>query len=244
MAGINAAQWVTKKESVILGRDQAYTGVMIDDLVTRGTSEPYRMFTSHAEYRLVLREDNADLRLTPLAKELGIVDDQRWQRFSWKRDAIANEQARLDTTYIQPGQLSAERSAQLFGNVLEREYSLASLLRRPATEYRSFAELSELGPLISDVEVIEQLEIQAKYAGYMQRQQAEIEKTKRLQETIIPNEFDYSTVTGLSNEVLQKLSTIRPHTISQAAQISGVTPAAVSLLVVHLKARGQMRKRA
>ena len=244
MAGINAAQWVTKKESVILGRDQAYTGVMIDDLVTRGTSEPYRMFTSRAEYRLVLREDNADLRLTPLAKDLGIIDDQRWQRFSWKRDAIANEQARLDTTYIQPGRLSAERSAQLFGNVLEREYSLASLLRRPATEYRSFAELSELGPLIRDVEVIEQLEIQAKYAGYMQRQQAEIEKTKRLQETIIPNEFDYSTVKGLSNEVLQKLSTIRPHTISQAAQISGVTPAAVSLLVVHLKARGQMRKRA
>ncbi len=244
MAGINAAHWVKQKEAVILGREQAYTGVMIDDLVTRGTSEPYRMFTSRAEYRLVLREDNADLRLTPLARELGIVDEQRWQRFSWKRDTIADEQERLDATFIQPGQLSAERSTQLFGNVLEREYSLASLLRRPETRYRNFAELSELGPLVNDFEVIEQLEIQAKYAGYMQRQQADIEKTKRMQETVIPSEFDYASVKGLSNEVLQKLSAIRPHTVSQAARISGVTPAAVSLLVVHLKARGQMRKRA
>ena len=244
MAGINAARWIKQKEPVILSRDQAYTGVMIDDLVTRGTSEPYRMFTSRAEYRLVLREDNADLRLTPMARELGIIDEQRWQRFKWKRDTIVKEQARLDATFIQPGQLSHDRSTQLFGNVLEREYSLASLLRRPETNYRSFAELSELGPLVSDIEVIEQLEIQAKYAGYMQRQRADIEKTKRMQETVIPNEFDYTTVKGLSNEVLQKLSTIRPHTISQAARISGVTPAAVSLLVVHLKARGQMRKRA
>lgn len=244
IAGINAAHLATQKEAIILRRDQAYMGVMIDDLVTRGTSEPYRMFTSRAEYRLVLREDNADLRLTPMARELGIIDDQRWQRFSSKRDAIASEQTRLDTTFVQPGQLPAELSTRLFGNVLEREYSMASLLRRPETKYRNFAEIFELGPLVSDAEVVEQLEIQAKYAGYMQRQQAEIEKTQRMQETIIPQEFDYASVKGLSNEVLQKLSTIRPHTVSQAARISGITPAAVSLLVVHLKARGQMRKRA
>ena len=244
IAGINAAHLATQQEAIILRRDQAYIGVMIDDLVTRGTNEPYRMFTSRAEYRLVLREDNADLRLTPMARELGIIDDQRWQRFSWKRDTITSEQARLDTSFVQPDQVPAELSTQLFGNVLEREYSMASLLRRPETKYRNFAELSELGPFVSDVEVVEQLEIQAKYAGYMQRQQAEIEKTQRMQETVIPQEFDYAAVKGLSNEVLQKLSTIRPHTVSQAARISGITPAAVSLLVVHLKARGQLRKRA
>ena len=244
IAGVNAARLANQRDAIVLTRDQAYTGVMIDDLVTRGTNEPYRMFTSRAEYRLMLREDNADLRLTSLAWEKGLIDEERWRRFCLKRDMIAREQSRLETTFIQPGQLSTECSTNLFGTVLEREYSLASLLRRPETKYRSFAAIPDLGPWANDAEVIEQLEIQAKYAGYMQRQQADIEKTKRLQETIIPSEFDYTKVKGLSNEVLQKLTTIRPHTISQAARISGITPAAVSLLVVHLKARGQVRKRA
>lgn len=244
MAGINAAHLAKQKEALILRRDQAYIGVMIDDLVTRGTSEPYRMFTSRAEYRLVLREDNADLRLTTVANELGLVDAERWQRFSWKKDVISQEQDRLKRTFVQADQLTAQQSKQLFGSVLEREYSLANLLRRPEVNYRNLAELPELGPFATDNEVIEQLEIQAKYAGYMQRQQAEIDKTKRMQETVIPSEFDYASIKGLSNEVLQKLSAIRPQTVSQAARISGVTPAAVSLLVVHLKARGQVRKRA
>lgn len=244
MAGINAAHLAKQKDALILRRDQAYIGVMIDDLVTRGTSEPYRMFTSRAEYRLVLREDNADLRLTTIANEHGLIDAERWQRFSWKKVALSQEQERLKRTFIQADQLTVQQCKQLFGNVLEREYSLANLLRRPEVNYRNLAELPELGACVTDNEVVEQLEIQAKYAGYMQRQQAEIDKTKRMQETAIPSEFDYASIKGLSNEVLQKLSTIRPQTVSQAARISGVTPAAVSLLVVHLKARGQVRKRA
>lgn len=244
MAGINAAHLAEQKEALILRRDQAYIGVMIDDLVTRGTSEPYRMFTSRAEYRLVLREDNADLRLTTIANQVGLIDAERWQRFSWKKNVISQEQERLNRTFVQADQLTAQQSKQLFGSVLEREYSLANLLRRPEVDYRNLSELTELGPFAADNEVIEQLEIQAKYSGYMQRQQAEIDKTKRMQATVIPSEFDYASIKGLSNEVLQKLSAIRPQTVSQAARISGMTPAAVSLLVVHLKARGQMRKRA
>ena len=189
----------------------------------------------------MLREDNADLRLTPEAQTLGVISASRWQRFCLKRDCIEREQQRLKETFVQPGQLPAESSQRLFGTVLEREYSMASLLRRPEVNYRDFA---ELGPVESDAEVVEQLDIQAKYAGYMQRQELEIEKNRRMEETVIPSEFDYERVTGLSNEVLQKLSTIRPKTVSQAARISGVTPAAVSLLVVHLKARGKSRKRA
>ena len=244
IAGINAAHLAHDKEALVLRRDQAYIGVMIDDLVTRGTSEPYRMFTSRAEYRLLLREDNADLRLTPIARELGLIDEARWQRFNYKREMISREQTRLDQTYVQPNQMSPELSGQMFGNILEREYSLANLLRRPEVTYQSFQAAPELGPFVTDIEAIEQLNIQAKYAGYMQRQNAEIEKTKRMQETIIPQEFDYTSVKGLSNEVLQKLTTIRPQTVSQAARISGMTPAAVSLLVVHLKARSQNRKSA
>ena len=244
IAGINAAQAVREKEALILRRDQAYIGVMIDDLVTRGTNEPYRMFTSRAEYRLLLREDNADLRLTPIAQELSLIDQGRWQRFNYKNEMISQEQTRLDHTFVQPNQFSPELSVQMFGNILEREYSLANLLRRPETTYHSFEAAPELGPFVTDVEVIEQLDIQAKYAGYMQRQNAEIEKTRRMQETLIPSEFDYTSIKGLSNEVLQKLTTIRPQTVSQAARISGMTPAAVSLLVVHLKARNQSRKSA
>ncbi len=237
MAGINAARAVLNEEPVILRRDQAYIGVMIDDLVTRGTQEPYRMFTSRAEYRLMLREDNADLRLTPLAHDLGLVDEVRWARFCWKQEAILKEQARLDKTFVQAVHLTEEQGIRLFGSKIEREYSMSNLLKRPEVSYATFSGLDKYAPYIQDEEVIEQINIQAKYAGYMQRQTAEIEKTKRLEDTRIPDSFDYYLVKGLSNEVLQKLTAIKPKTVSQASRISGVTPAAVSLLLVHLKAR-------
>ena len=239
MAGINAARRVHNAEPITLRRDQAYIGVMIDDLITRGTQEPYRMFTSRAEYRLILREDNADLRLTSLANDLGLIDTARWSRFCWKQEAIAKEQQRLERTFIQANDVNTEKSVHLFGSKLEHEYSLGNLLRRPTVNYSTFKELPEFGPYLEDDEVIEQIDIQAKYAGYMQRQAADIEKSKRLENTVIPNEFDYQLVKGLSNEVLQKLSSIKPTTVSQASRISGVTPAAVSLLLVHLKARNQ-----
>lgn len=240
MAGINAACRVHNKEPVILRRDQAYIGVMIDDLVTRGTQEPYRMFTSRAEYRLILREDNADLRLTSLANDLGLIDQARWARFCWKKETIESEQQRLERTFLQAKDVTQEQSKRLFGSKLEHEYSLSNLLRRPNVSYTSFAEFSAHAPYVEDAEVIEQIDIQAKYAGYMQRQAAEIEKSKRLEDTEIPNGFDYHLVKGLSNEVLQKLSSIKPATVSQASRIAGVTPAAVSLLLVHLKARYQI----
>ena len=242
MAGINAARAVQQRDPVILGRDQAYIGVMIDDLITRGTQEPYRMFTSRAEYRLILREDNADLRLTPLAQELGLITEERWQRYCLKSETIEQEQSRLERTFLQPEHVTPEQGKALFGSIIEREYSLSNLLRRPEVSYQSFSTLEQFGPYVDDEEIAEQLNIQAKYAGYMQRQNAEIEKAKRLEETNIPEEFDYSHVKGLSNEVLQKLTKVRPATISQASRISGMTPAAVSLLLVHLK--GQTRKRA
>jgi tRNA uridine 5-carboxymethylaminomethyl modification enzyme len=239
MAGINAARQVQNADAIILRRDQAYIGVMIDDLVTRGTQEPYRMFTSRAEYRLILREDNADLRLTSLANNLGLIDDARWTRFCWKKETIEKEQQRLERTFVQSRDVTTEQSKRLFGSKLEHEYSLSNLLRRPNVSYTSFSELDLFGPYINDVEVIEQIDIQAKYAGYMQRQAAEIEKSKRLEDTVIPETFDYRLVKGLSNEVLQKLLSIKPATVSQASRIAGVTPAAVSLLLVHLKARQQ-----
>ena len=244
MAGLNAARLTRGQEPMVLRRDQAYIGVMIDDLVTQGTREPYRMFTSRAEYRLQLREDNADLRLTELAHDHGLVDDARWQRFCWKRETLAQEQQRLETTFIQAGQYSDEQCMELFGSVLEREYSLAQLLKRPATAYNDLRQLSELAPWQKDAELIEQIDIQAKYSGYLHRQQAEIDKSIRLAEMRIPDGFDYSKVIGFSNEVKQKLAELQPQTVSQAARIPGVTPAAVSLLLVHLKARGALRNTA
>ena len=241
MAGLNAARGSRAEEPLVLRRDQAYIGVMIDDLVTQGTREPYRMFTSRAEYRLQLREDNADLRLTELARGHGLVDDARWQRFCWKREALAEEQKRLETTFIQAGQYSDEQCIALFGSVLEREYSVASLLKRPATTYIDLRVLSELAPFQEDAELIEQIDIQAKYSGYLHRQQAEIDKSIRLAEMRIPEGFDYQQVLGFSNEVKQKLSELKPQTVSQAARIPGVTPAAVSLLLVHLKAGSALR---
>jgi tRNA uridine 5-carboxymethylaminomethyl modification enzyme len=244
MAGLNAARGSRGEAPLVLRRDQAYIGVMIDDLVTQGTSEPYRMFTSRAEYRLQLREDNADLRLTELAREHALVDDARWQRFCWKHEALAQEQRRLETTFIQAGQYSDEQCIALFGSVLEREYSVASLLKRPATAYNDLRVLSELAPFQEDAELVEQIDIQAKYSGYLNRQQAEIDKSIRLAEMSIPEGFDYQQVLGFSNEVKQKLSELKPQTVSQAARIPGVTPAAVSLLLVHLKARSALRNTA
>jgi len=244
IAGLNAARGSRGEEPLVLRRDQAYIGVMIDDLVTQGTREPYRMFTSRAEYRLQLREDNADLRLTELAREQGLVDDARWKRFCWKREALAQEQKRLETTFIQAGQYSDEQCIALFGSVLEREYSVASLLKRPATAYNDLRVLSELAPFQEDAELIEQIDIQAKYSGYLNRQQAEIDKSIRLAEMSIPEGFDYQQVLGFSNEVKQKLSELKPQTVSQAARIPGVTPAAVSLLLVHLKAHSALRNSA
>ena len=244
MAGLNAARATRAEEPLVLRRDQAYIGVMIDDLVTQGTSEPYRMFTSRAEYRLQLREDNADLRLTELARNMGLVDDARWQRFCWKQEALSQEQKRLETTFIQAGQVTDEQSIALFGSVLEREYSVASLLKRPATAYNDLRVISELAPFQEDAELIEQIDIQAKYSGYLNRQQAEIDKSIRLAEMQIPEDFDYKQVLGFSNEVKQKQTELKPQTVSQAARIPGVTPAAVSLLLVHLKASSTLRNTA
>ena len=240
MAGINAARAVHNEAPIVLRRDQAYIGVMIDDLVTRGTQEPYRMFTSRAEYRLILREDNADLRLTHIANDIGLIDEARWVRFCWKKETIEKEQNRLSKTFVQASHLTEDQGKRLFGSKIEREYSMSNLLRRPEVSYYSFAELTKYAPYLEDDEVIEQINIQAKYAGYMQRQSDEIAKSKRLEDTKIPPEFNYNLVTGLSNEALQKLIAIKPMTVSQASRISGVTPATVSLLLVHLKARSQV----
>jgi tRNA uridine 5-carboxymethylaminomethyl modification enzyme len=235
LAGINAARQTQAREAWTPRRDQAYLGVLVDDLITRGVTEPYRMFTSRAEYRLSLREDNADLRLTEIGRELGCVDDRRWDAFCRKRDAIEAELQRLRDTWVNPRSLPPERAQQVLGQTIEREYSLADLLRRPDVDY---AAISQLAPgQIETPEVIEQVEIQLKYAGYIVRQQAEIERQAHHESLALPIDFDYSAVRGLSIEVQQKLSRHQPQTLGQAARISGITPAAVSLLLVHLKKR-------
>ena len=237
IAGLNAALQVQDEEAWCPRRDEAYIGVLIDDLITRGTSEPYRMFTSRAEYRLLLREDNADLRLTSKGREMGLVDDQRWQAFETKQGAIAREQQRLRETWVQPGSAAARQAEQRFGAPLTREYSLLDLLRRPEIDYAALMELSDSGNGAIDPKVTEQVEIQVKYAGYIDRQQLEISRTLRYEELHMPDNFDYANVIGLSNEVRQKLTTHRPSTLGQAARIPGVTPAAISLLLVHIKKR-------
>jgi tRNA uridine 5-carboxymethylaminomethyl modification enzyme len=217
---------------------------MIDDLITRGTNEPYRMFTSRAEYRLLLREDNADLRLTDIGRRFGLVDNQRWQRYAEKREAIEQEQQRLRTLWVRPetpawGQLSSRH-----GEVLNSEQRAADLLRRPALSYTDLVQLQGLGPGVDDEEIAEQVEIQAKYHGYIERQQEEIDRQRRNEGKLLPTDFDYSQVKGLSSEVREKLIASCPETIGQAARIPGVTPAAVSLLLVHLKKTGLSRKTA
>jgi len=235
VAGINAARQVRGQEPWCPRRDEAYVGVLIDDLITRGTREPYRMFTSRAEYRLLLREDNADLRLTPLGRELGVVDDERWRAFEAKREAIEREQQRLRGTWLRPGALRDTEAVQVFGQPLGREYTLMELLRRPGVAYGALMAVSGGG--VADAAIAEQVDVQAKYAGYIERQHEEIERTRRHEALALPLDLDYGKVRGLSAEVCQKLTEQRPATLGQASRIPGVTPAAVSLLLVHIKKR-------
>ena len=235
IAGLNAARMAHGQEPWYPGRDEAYIGVMIDDLITRGTTEPYRMFTSRAEYRLLLREDNADLRLTAKGHELGLVDERRWQAFNRKRDAIEAEKQRLSATWIRPETLTGDEAERVLGRALKKEASLLELLRRPELDYAGMMSLPGAGEPVTEPEVAEQVEIQVKYAGYIDRQMQEIDKHRRNEETSIPDTIRYDNVRGLSNEVQQKLSEHRPATVGQASRIAGVTPAAISLLLVHLK---------
>ena len=237
LAGINAACRAQEKEVWFPRRDQAYLGVLVDDLHTMGLTEPYRMFTSRAEYRLLLREDNADRRLTPIARELGLVDEARWTSFSQKQEQIEQESQRLRDTWISPARLSVEESERIFGTTMSKEQNLETLLRRPEVTYHSLATLTGFGEALTDEAVIEQVEIDVKYAGYLSRMQDEIDKVKRNEATLLPESLDYDAIEGLSNEVKQKLKEFRPNTIGQAGRVQGVTPAALSLLLVHLKKR-------
>jgi tRNA uridine 5-carboxymethylaminomethyl modification enzyme len=242
LAGINAARLTQGEPAWSPRRDEAYIGVLVDDLVTRGVTEPYRMFTSRAEYRLMLREDNADLRLTDHGRRLGVVDDARWNAFNRKRDAIAREQERLKSTWVGPKSVSAELAERILGGPIEREYSLMDLLKRPGVAHPALAELSAVSTPV-DADVAAQVEIQAKYQGYVARQREEIERQERLESLALPRDLDYEHVRGLSIEVRQKLTRQRPETLGQASRISGVTPAAISLLLVYLKRRAGGRER-
>lgn len=243
IAGMNASLKIQEKDSWLPRRDEAYVGVLIDDLITRGTNEPYRMFTSRAEYRLLLREDNADLRLTEKAHELGLIDEKRWQAFSKKREAIEREQQRLHETFVHPGKVNQEVEARVLEKPLSREARLWEVLRRPGLSYKDTVELADLDDVIEDDKIIEQLEIQAKYAGYIDRQHDEIAKHQRHETTRMPDDLVYDQVSGLSAEVAEKLARIKPETIGQAARIPGITPAAISILLVHLKKRKLVENR-
>ncbi|MFT5588523.1 MAG: tRNA uridine 5-carboxymethylaminomethyl modification enzyme [Bradyrhizobium sp.] len=244
LAGLNAALQTQGKAAWTPGRDQAYLGVLVDDLVTQGVQEPYRMFTSRAEYRLSLREDNADMRLTEIGRELGCVGDVQWAAFEQKREAVAREMERLRSTWVSPRLLADAESERVLGKAIEREYSLADLLRRPNISYAGLLELTGVdgkllaAPGVTDPIVREQVEIQLKYAGYIDRQAKEIERHEHFEHLKLPSEFDYLAVGALSMEVRQKLHSHRPETLGQASRISGVTPAALSLLLVHLKKGG------
>ena len=238
LAGINAALKVKGEEAWCPRRDEAYLGVLIDDLITMGTREPYRMFTSRAEYRLLLREDNADERLTEKGHELGLVDDERWRHFSDKREAIAREDARMASTWVQPGSVEAVALEAHIEKPLTHEYNLAELIKRPELDYQKITALYADSDLpVVDPQVAQQIEIKAKYSGYIDRQRDDIERLRRHENTAIPEDFDYSEVKGLSNEVKQKLDEARPTTLTRAARTQGVTPAAVSLLLIYLKKR-------
>ncbi|QOL26384.1 tRNA uridine-5-carboxymethylaminomethyl(34) synthesis enzyme MnmG [Thalassotalea sp. LPB0316] len=244
IAATNAALRVQEKDQWILGRDQAYMGVLIDDLATLGTKEPYRMFTSRAEYRLLLREDNADIRLTEKGRELGLVCDKRWARFNEKMENIELERQRLKTTWVHKDHPAKEQLNPLLKNPISREANLEDILRRPETRYEDVMAIEAFGPALADKQAAEQVEIQIKYQGYIDRQMDEIEKKKRHEDTLIPVDFDYRQISGLSNEVVAKLTDAKPETLGKASRISGITPAAISLLIVYLKKHGLLRKSA
>ena len=244
IAGANAALQVQEKEPWSPSREEAYIGVMIDDLITQGTQEPYRMFTSRAEYRLILREDNADMRLTETGYKLGLVDEQRWQAFSKKQQQVDNEIKRLQTTRIGPDAISEKEAIRVLGKPLNKDTSLYDMLRRPEVSYDSLTSLDVAGEKLTDPVAAEQVEIQTKYAGYIKRQLEEIEKHKRYENKSIPKDFDYMKITSLSSEVREKLQKNQPQTIGQASRIPGVTPAAISLLLVFLKTHKSTAKKA
>jgi len=239
LAGLNAARRVQERDSWSPRRDEAYLGVLVDDLITRGTSEPYRMFTSRAEYRLMLREDNADLRLTTIGRELGLVGDAQWAFFERKREAIEREQQRLRDVLVRPDDLPDDQARALIGDILRREARALDLVTRPEWDYAKVSGIRAVGPAAIDADlrdqVVEQVEIQAKYSGYIDRQRDEVERARRAEAIRLPGDLDYARVKGLSAEVSEKLARHRPETIGQAGRIPGVTPAAVSLLLIHIK---------
>lgn len=244
LAGLNAGLFAQEKEGWFPRRDQAYLGVLVDDLCTLGTQEPYRMFTSRAEYRLLLREDNADLRLTETGRQLGLVDDERWARFSEKLENIELEHQRLRSTWVNPTSVGVDAVNAVISAPLSREASGEDLLRRPEMDYATLTALEAFAPALADAQAAEQVEIQVKYAGYIARQQDEIEKQLRHENTPLPADLDYRQVNGLSNEVIAKLNDHKPTSIGQASRISGITPAAVSILLVWLKKQGLLRRTA
>ena len=235
LAGANAAQQALAQVGWWPRRDAAYLGVLVDDLITRGVSEPYRMFTSRAEYRLSLREDNADLRLTEAGRRLGLIDDVRWDAFNRKRDAVAAEAERLKHCWINPNVVAMHEVERVLGKPIEREYSLFDLLRRPEVGYASLMTLPGAGTPVDGADVVEQVEIQAKYHGYIERQKEDVAKMAAQENQAIPADLDYAQLNGLSFEVRQRLAQHRPQTVGQASRIQGVTPAAIAVLLVHLK---------
>ena len=244
LAGLNASLQAQDKEAWSPRRDEAYIGVLVDDLITSGTKEPYRMFTSRAEYRLLLREDNADARLTETGRKLGLVDDHRWSIFSDKMEAIAAENTRLNKSFVQAGSKAAKALDTFIEKPLSREARLMDLLKRPELDYQKLMSIDGIGPGVNNEQVALQVEVQAKYAGYISRQQDEINRSLRYENAPLPVDLDYSDINGLSAEVMQKLQDSRPETVGQASRISGVTPAAISLMLVYLKKRNLLRKSA
>ena len=244
LAGLNATLRAFGKEPWSARRDQAYMGVMMDDLSTLGTKEPYRMFTSRAEYRLLLREDNADLRLTEAGRELGLVDDHRWALFCDKMEKITTETQRLRDNWVNPMHASAASLNALLKTPLSKEHTLEELLRRPELDYETLMSIEGIGPGVTHEQAAEQVQIQTKYAGYIERQKGEIEKQMRNENTQLPLDLDYQEVPGLSTEVIVKLNQAKPETLGIASRTPGITPAAISILLVHLKKRGLLRKSA
>jgi len=242
IAGANASLQAQEKDPLILRRDQAYMGVLIDDLATMGTKEPYRMFTSRAEYRLLLREDNADSRLTALGREIGLVDDARWAAFNTKMEAVEGELQRLRGQWVHKDHGATPALNTLLKTPVSKEHSLEELIRRPEMTYRQLMDIESIGPGLADPIAAEQVEIQIKYAGYIARQMDEIAKTQRHENSLLPVDLDFTKISGLSNEVVAKLTEARPETIGKASRISGITPAAISLLLVYLKKHGMLRK--